>query len=55
MLLSPKKEVEPGPSMLGFDHAAIRHKTLSYQIPTLRTLHQELTEDIKVPGSHQSI
>ena len=62
MLSSPKKTVERGPykPLDGYDMAAIRHKVMEFytvrkQLPTLRNLHQELTKDIKFPGSIETL
>ena len=44
----------------GFEMAAIRNKVTEFynvrkQLPTLRNLHQELTRDIKFPGSIETL
>ena len=58
MFLSLNKTGEHGPykSIDWFDQAAILHKITKFylvrnQLPTLRTLHQVLTEDVKFHGS----
>ena len=60
--MSPQKTVARGPctSIDGLNQAAIKYKITEFysirnQLPTLRTLNQVLTEDIKFPLSLQKM
>ena len=62
ILLSPKKTTARGPykPIDGFEQSAIRQKitefyTVRRQLPTLKSLHQSLTEDIQFPGSVETL